>query len=712
MGKLNAKLDLMEVVKAPNIVEMLDDEDIQIIQASVKDGFERDVNSRDKWTENYKEALKLALQVVEQKTEPWTGCANVKFPLVSIAAMQFTARAYPLLVDNNDLVKAKVYGKDPDGALNDAANRIAAHMTWQCMEQMEEWEDEHDTGLTVLAILGTMYKRNVFDTEEKRQSSTMLTPAQFVENYYTKTVPDRAPRGTFIMPLFSNDVRSRVVQGLWTDYDEAGAIIRAQAQPYRTADEVVRDKREGVSPPPLDDATPTTFLEQMCWFDLDGDGYKEPYLAVIEKERGCLRRLSARFGKDSIKYRDKKIYTIEPDPMYTRYKLLPSPDGSCMGIGYGRLLGPINDAVDTAINQMLDAGAMATQGGGFLGRGARIGSGSIRFQPNEWKRVDVVGAALKDNVFPLPVREPSTVLFQLTGLLIQYAERLTSSQELQMGENIGQNTPAATARTMDENGARAFAGAFKRVWRAMRNEFKTQYWINQRFFSQDAAFDELTQGKEPMVRASDYEISSVHISPAADPKVTSSGAKKEAADRLFQVSTKMPNFNRYRSILRWLKAYDTPAIEEVFPPLPQGQADLPPPPDYQGEELKVKQKLAEIKELDVKSALQSKVLELQIKAQKTSAEIMELQAQALKYMSDAKNDAEGNQIALINSAIGAKKQQMDHLLSLVETMMGAKEIFNGTSGISDTGTQAGGQGTVAPASGHAAALASAIGAGR
>ena len=712
MYTFKARLDLETVAKTPNIVELLEDADIQAIQRSVKEGFERDMNSRDKWNDNYKEALKLALQVSEKKTEPWTGCANVKFPLVSIAAMQFTARAYPLLVDNNDLVKAKVYGEDPSGALTAAADRIAAHMTWQCMEQMEEWEDEHDTGLTVLAILGTMYKRNVFNTDEKRQTSTMLTPAQFVENYYTKSTPDYAPRGTYVMPLFNNDVRSRVVQGLWSDYDETGTIIRAQAQPYITVDDTVRDKREGVSPPPLDDATPTTFLEQLCWFDLDGDGYKEPYIAVIEKERGCLRRLAARFGKDSIERRNGAIYHIEPDPMYTRYKLLPSPDGSCMGIGYGRLLGPINDAVDTAINQMLDAGAMATQGGGFLGRGARIGSGSIKFTPNEWKRVDVVGSSIKDNIFPLPVREPSSVLFQLTGLLIQYAERLTSSQELQMGENIGQNTPAATARTMDENGARAFAGAFKRVWRSMRNEFKTQHWINQRFFSQDAAFDELTQGKNPIVQASDYEISSVHISPAADPKVTSSGAKKEAADRLFQAAMKMGGFNRYRSTVRWLKAYDTPAIDEVFPPLPQGQSDLAPPPDYQGEELKVKQSLAETKKLDVQGKLQLGILKLQGEVQKIGAEVIELQAQALKYMSDAKNDAEGNQIALINSAIGAKKQQMDHLLSLVETMMGAKEIFNDTSGAGGTDTQAGRQGTVAPASRNATALAGAIGAGR
>jgi chaperonin GroES len=684
--QLTTKLSLDELTRSINIAEQLTEHECNDIARWVIDGYEADKTSRKEWEERNAEALKLALQVRERKTEPWEGCSNVKFPLVTMAALYYHARAYPLLVNENDLVKCKVYGADPKGEKAARAVRVSEHMTWQNIEQMDEWESEHDKALLVQAILGVAVKKRWFDPVRRRQRTCVLGPNDFVVNYYTRGDINEAPRATHVMELQPNDVQERVVRGVYCDdYDERtesegddrlGMPEENQALPRTNELTQVAEERTGIRKPPLDNTAPVTMLEQACWLDLDGDEYEEPYFITVEQETGRLRRIVARYTASDIQRRASAVVGIRPERCYTKYGLIPAPDGSWYDIGFGHLLGPINASVDTALNQMFDAGTMSTVGGGFLGRGARLKAGDQRFRPYEWKTVDSIGDDLRKNIVALDIKEPSAVLFQLMMFLVQYAERTASANEIQTGENPGQNTPAYTTRVMNQNGARIFAAIYKRTWRSMRDEFRIQFSLNNAYLQGDEAYDDVVNGTGGIVTVQDYRLSPPFICPAADPNVISDEERIARAQQDMQLALQVPGFNRYKTIRRYLEAKRTPAIDDIFPrPAsqqgPNGQpveGDLPVPPDPKLLTVQVKQQELQLKAQDVQMKIRATIIQLQQAAQKLGAEILELRARSVMELAQAKSVDQGQQIALIDAMIGAKKANMDATTALIESM--------------------------------------------
>lgn len=733
-------LSIAKLASAPNIATLLDDETNKTIATQAVAGYKDDVASREDWVKRNGDAMRLALQVANKKTDPWEGCANVKFPLVTIAAMHYHARAYPLLVDGNDLVKCITYGPDPDGQKAARARRIAEHMTWQALEQQPEWEEEHDRLLLIKAILGTAYKRTAFDAVRGRQISVAVSPEHLVCNYYSKGDVNDYVRATYVMEMQPNDVRERVVRGVYIDYDtDDGAndadtdqddptntnddnALGIQREPVRNEMTVARDERTGVIPPQQETSStaPITMLEQLCWLDLDDDDYAEPYIVTVELETQRLRRIVARYTRADVHIVDRKVAHISPERIYTKYGLIPSPDGSCLDIGFGHLLGPINESVNTAINQIFDGATMATLGGGFLGRGARMKGGDARFKPNEWKHIDTIGGDLAKNIVSLPVREPSAMLLQLVLFLVNYGERVASANEIQQGENVGQNTPAETARTMNQNGGRIFAAMFKRAWRSMRDEFRVKFDLNRTYLRSDVAFRDLTmasRGGAPMVSDADYEKArTTDVRPAADPTVISEQQLVEQATAVMQLSMTAPGFHRYNSMRRYLEARRVPNIDEIFPrpqapvgpdgqPAPGPAPDLPAPPDPKMLKVQIDAQKLALDKLKIQNDLRTSMLTLQMQAQKIGAEILELRSRSVMELAQAKGVDQGHQIALIDAQIGAKKNHMDFVMGMVDAM--AKTIGSvsdggsGDGGSEAAGSDAGAAGGMAPAGDNA-----------
>lgn len=733
---MDAKVTLTvdSMISMMNIADHLTNAQCSKIAQQVLDGYNADVNSRKEWEEANANALKLALQVVEKKSEPWPGCSNVKFPLVTVAALHYQARAYPGLINDNDLVKAKPFGPDPTGEKAAQCDRISAHMTWQCMEQMPEWEENMDRGLLIQPILGWFAKKLYFDPVNLRNKSEVVSPKDLVVNYWVKGDINEAQRATHVIKFKHNDIYERVARGVWCNYgeveketaeedrNESGeekwadtAVAKAGGEPLRNAFTAEEEKANSMTRPPVDETTPVDVLEQICWLDLDDDGYNEPYFVVVERETGRLRRIVARWSSDGV-YRRKgadkieRIVKIVPDAVYVKYGFIPNPDGSFYDLGFGRLLGPINDAVDTSLNMMIDAGNMATAGGGFVGRGARMKSGAYFFKPHEWKQVETIGGSLRDNLVPLPVREPSTVLFQLLGFLVSYAERIASANDLQVGENIGQNTPAATAQTMDQNGQRVYAGIFKRAWRAARDEFRILHQLNRLFIEQDPLYEDLVAAGG-MLKPGDYDSKMTSICPAADPTVVSDLQKQQQAEMVMGLAFKVPGFNRYKSVRRVLESRRVPAIDEVFPPPPPNQdgtpGDLPSPPDPKMLEIQVKQGQLKLDQIEFQASSKLELMELQGKLQEMAAHTQELQAQAIKFLADAKSAGEGQEIALLNTAIGAYKHRMDSILGWVDHLLTAHKQTTEASSATPSGStdNASGEGAMGGVPGNAGLFA-------
>ncbi len=724
--EMKTKLSLEQIIAevSGNLCKYFEPDELNMIGGEAREGYDKDLISRSEWEIRQAEANKLALQVYEQKVVPWLNASSVKFPLITVAALQYHAKAYPSLVSGVDLVKCRVIGQDPDGEKAARAKRVSTHMSWQNLEQDPAWEAEHDKMLLVQGIAGCAFKKLVFEPGPARQVSMLVLPENIVINYFTLSLID-SPRFTHTFFLDANKIRQRELDGRFHSLkDEQG---RETTEPVITADDseikAARQEAQGTQAPEVEKITPYFTGEQYCWWDFDGDGYEEPYIVTFDVASAKVRRIQPRFLPSMVKFlsgkkmsdysqrgedgkseydipRKEEVYRIEPVHIFTKYGFIPSPDGGFYDIGLGSILGPLNATVNTTINQMLDAGTMSMLGGGFLGRGFKDKGGPIAFRPNTWFPVDAPGDDLRKNILPLPTKEPSAVLFQLLGLLLQYSERIVSATDIQMGENPGQNTPAETTRTLNENGARVYNAIYKRTWRAMRDEFRIQYALNKIYLIADEDFEDLTTGKGAMVRAEDYEGPSQDVRPAADPHIVSDTQALDQAKMLVQMAEGMQGFNRYKSRLRLLTAMRIPNIEEVMPP-PQGPdpkdpskmvplPDFPPMPNPKMLEVQVKQGLLKVKELEFQAEQKERQIELMTEAQEAMARIENLKAQAAEHMAKAKATAEDPVIKMMFASIEAQEKDKDRMIEMAKAI---GERMDKQNEAGDAGSPMGGMAT-------------------
>lgn len=686
MLKLTQHISLTpDVIEAPNLADRFSVEDRAAIGMKVWQGYDRDLFSRLPWERRMESGMNLAMQVTKDKNFPWPGSANVVFPLITIAALQFSARSYGNLIVPPDVVQYRVTQEDPTGDLRLRADRISKHMSWQVLEGDQGWEEQHDRLFINLAIVGTAFIKTYFSPSRKHNVSELVLARDLVIDYYAKSV-EAASRKTQRIPLFRNELYERMAQDQYIDYRNEAWFNG----PARPSNQPTVDYRTGQVQPQSDQDTPFMGLEQHCYLDLDGDGYAEPYIATIEESSKCLLRLVARFEDRDVTRRGKTIQAIQPTEYYTKYSFIPAPDSGIYDIGFGVLLGPLNEAVNSGINQLLDAGTMSNSTGGFLGRGAKIRGGGISMAPWEWKRVDSTGDDLRKSMVPLPVREPSAVLFNLLGLLINYTDRISGSVDIMVGVNPGQNTPAETSRNMIEQGMQVYTAIFKRVWRSMKNEFKKLHGLNAIYLNEREKFG--STGATAL--REDYQSDPEQICPSADPHVTSAQMRIMKATLLRQAAYSAPGYNRDEVERRYLRALQIEGIDNVY----VGIEKSPPPEDP---------KLA-IEKL----RLQEKALKHQIQREQFAYTLMET-----RKLNEAKIEQLRAQAASLVAGIGGA--QASHELEVFDTVLAHLNEHNqlmneriqtllsgGNDGdeSGDTGGGAGGMGALAQGSGDAGSM--------
>ena len=604
-----------EAIQEVNIAKKLTDEQLTKIGADVVEGYQADEDSRKEWKTNLEEWTKTALQISDKKTFPWPNASNIKFPLLSTAAMQFAARAYPTLVPaDGKIVKCRVVGSDPTGEKTNRAIRISKHMSYQVLEEMEEWDEQMDRLLITLPIAGTVFKKTYYDPEKQRNVSCLVMPKDLCVNYYAKTLED-CERTTEIHEFNKRKIEEKVRKGLYLDVK--------LGEPSVDTDQPSTSNPSGTKPPQDDNTTPYIILEQHCFLDLDKDDYPEPYVVTVEKESQKVLRIAARFGTEGVEVDEQgKVVCIHPDEYYTKYSFFPNPDGGFYDIGFGRLLGPINASVNTIINQLTDAGTLSNMQSGFIGKGLRVKMGETKFSPGEWKAVNATGTDIKSQIFPLPVREPSEVLFKLLTLLSQSAKELASVAEIFVGKMPGQNTPATTTMASIEQGMKLFTAVYKRVYRSMAKEFRKIYKLNRTYLDPQTEIDVLD---EPL-QASDYQSNENDIIPAADPSAASSQERTQKAQNLMQIIG-LGTLNPMAITERMLEALEIPDPEKLMQqPQPQ--------PDPKAEALKLKAQL-DMQTAEHDMALKEKELQLKQAGEAHKAEMAKaLNEQKLQFAAD------------------------------------------------------------------------------
>jgi chaperonin GroES len=643
---------------------MLDEEALKTIGAAVWDEWTIDKTSRQDWEDKTAEAMKLALQVMEEKTFPWENASNVKFPVVTLAALQYQARAYPSLIPSPDVVKCKVVGPDPDGAKQQRADRIAEFMSFQVLEEDECWEENTDKVLISQAIVGCAFKKSYFDPALKHNVSEHVLAKDLYIPYFAKSL-DKASRITQILYVSKNDLVQKNRLGFYTEYDSKSQPSIDTSSPLYEA----REEAQGVHAPSNDPSASIELLEQHRYLDLDGDGYEEPYIVTVVKDTQQVLRIVARYFSDDIKRNTKgQIVCIYPQHYFTKFSFIPSPDGGIYDLGFGVLLGPLNQSINTILNQLVDAGTLANTAGGFLGRGVKFRSGDNSFKPFEWKRVDSTGDDLRKGVFPLPVREPSPVLFQLLSLLIDYSERVGMSVDPLVGVNPGQNTPAETSRNMIAEGQRVFNAVFKRTYRGLKEEFRKLYKLNTLYMNDQQDYYVGDEWKQAL--QADFSGDGKEIVPAADPNMITDEQKINQAMML--KSTAMENPGMYNGLeveKRYLKALKIPEAE--IQQLLNTQPPPPPPPDPKLIVESMKLEFAKYKlQTDVQLAIMDKQQELAY----LQAEITEKEARAMLAMAQAESVESGQQLAALQQAVALMKQKQDGVKQALEVLVKVKEL--------------------------------------
>jgi chaperonin GroES len=661
---LKDKFDIRDLAYEANIANLLCKEDLQTIGVQIVKDFDNDLLSRSSWEKRTETSLKLALQVAEIKNFPWANASNVKFPLITIAALQYHARSYPVLIDSDLPVKCRVVGEDKEGLRTLRATRVEQHMSYQLLEEDEDWESEMDKVLITQPIIGCAFKKTYYDPIKKHNISENVLAKDLVVNYWTKSL-ETASRVTHVLQMTKNEIYERVARGLWLDVSEGRQQQYASIAMGNNLQQA-QDKAQGLQPPePNDSSTPIEMLEQHCYIDFDDDGYAEPYIAYVRRDNKQVARIVARYSDSDIeRNKDGVILSIKAEQYFTKYPFIPSPDGGFYDLGFGVLLGPLNESINTIINQLVDAGTMANTAGGFLSRGIKLRGGNYSFNPMEWKHVDTTGDDLRKGIVPLPVREPSQVLFTLLSLLINYGERISGSVDILAGQNPGQNTPAETTRTMAEQGMKIFNGIFKRTHRSLKQEFRKLYRLNQIFITENTPYisNAMNTG---MVLATDYEGPVTDVMPTADPSVTSDTQRMNQAAAIAQRVTATPGlYNRYEAEYNFLKAMKVNNIDKILPD-PKGPNAVPPPvnPKVQIEQLKAQAKQAS-DELNMKMAL----LKLMSEAEFNQAQIQKLEAEAEAIKIGIATEGEKMRIQEINMQIALQRERREGVISSIQTM--------------------------------------------
>ncbi len=568
---------LRKLLEAKNIAENLKEEQLEKISQQVSEGFEYDLRSRAEWERNLEAWTNLALQVKEEKNFPWRDASNVKYPLLSTAAMQFNARAYPSLVPSTgDIIKCEVLGYDRDGTKLEQAKRVAKFMSYQLLYEMDGWEEDMDKLLIMLPIVGTLFKKTYYNSVLKHNVSELILPKDLVVNYWAKSL-DCAERVSQVILLNKRQVKERQMSGIYLDVELGDPVLI-----------VPDDTKASIQ---QDSTLPYEIIEQHTYYDMDDDGYAEPYVITFERNTRKVLRIAARFDEETIFVDDDgELQKIEPIQYYTKFSFIPNPNGSFYDIGFGLLLSPINESVNTLINQLIDAGTLSNLQGGFLGKGLKLKMGESRWTPGEWKTMNTTADDLRKQIVPLPTKEPSNVLFELMGTLVTSGKELASVAEIFVGKMPGQNTPATTTMATIEQGMKVFTAVYKRIYRALKLEYKKLFRLNNVYLdpSKYAAVVDTEIGPQ------DFDTKTYDVCPSADPSTPTQTEKLMKAQGLAELLP-LGTLDPLEVTKRILEAQEQPNIEQLFSQQIKQTGQFQPPPDPKMQEMHMKGQLEERK---------------------------------------------------------------------------------------------------------------------
>lgn len=642
---------LLELINKKNLSEDYDDDKRKEIARQVCEGFEIDKESRSEWLDKNTRAMEMVHQVGEaaaEKNDPFENSARVIYPLLAPAIIQSTARLVPHLRRNDKAVLIHVAGEDPMGTIQERAERVSKYLNWEILVK-SKWMLRSHKLTSILTAWGMCFRKQYFDEIRDEVCDEILHPRDVIINNATQTLED-ANRITVISYLNQNDIVSQINLGYFNS--DLDPTLKDKSK----FDLLKDGNYETIENDPKDDQPIYEILEQYCYLDLDEDGYAEPYIAFVHAPSETLMGLYCAYEADDIKLdRNLNFIAIERRLRITDYHYIDDPDGGYYSIGLNHLLINPNEAINALLRQLEDSGTLANYQGGFCTKLAKTKQRDLRFtKPGQWKVLECPpDTDLTKAFLPLPTKEPSAVLFQLLGLLIESGKEIGGITDIMTGDTPAQNVPATTILALIEQGTRAFKPIVEKLFYSLATEMKIRFHLSKNI-SQEKY--QRFHNNEQVSLVQDFEEDSFDITPVADPSISSEAQKYARMQALIQA---MPNFpgliNPSAVLVEYLKQLELHNPEQyMIPPEQQQQA---PDPKLIAAQLKhqvdmaklqimqadeqIKQKEVEVKMLKTKIDQQ----EMALKANESQAKIGKMKADAFKDQQQAEHSERMTKVA-------------------------------------------------------------------
>lgn len=509
-----------------NLAEFMDDNAIESLGKELVEYYDADVESRKDWTRMYVEGLSLLGLEYEEKTEPWEGACGVYHPILAEAVVRFQSETIMETFPAAGPVKTTIIGKETPEK-NDAADRVKADMNYQLTEVMSEYRPEHERLLWALPIAGSAFKKVYYDPTLGRQVASFIPPEMLVVPYGSSSL-ETAERVTHVMRKTENELKKLQAAGFYRDVE--------LGEPLKDRDDIEEAKAHLVGEEAVSDADGRyRILEMHVELDLPGfedkdkdgkpTGIALPYVVTVD--RGSQKILAIRrnwYEDDPLKLKRQHFVHYTYVPGFGFY-----------GFGMMHLIGGYAKSATSIIRQLVDAGSLANLPGGLKSKGLRVKGDDTPIAPGEWRDVDVPSGTVRDNILPLPYKEPSATLYQLLQTIVDEGRRFAAAADLKVSD-MSANAPVGTTLAILERALKVMSAVQARVHFSMKQEFKLLKEIIKDYAPRDYAYD--VDRAPRSARASDYDV--VDVIPVSDPNAATMSQKVVQYQTVMQMAEKDP----------------------------------------------------------------------------------------------------------------------------------------------------------------------------
>jgi len=548
MGEIEVEFD-------SNLAEVIDDSDLSRIASDLIGKFDGDKSSRSDWEQVYKQGLDQLGLEIEDRTTPWAGACGVFHPMLSEAVVRFQSQTIQEIMPAKGPVKTQIWGL-ASKEREKQAKRVQDYMNFQLCEVMTEYRSETEKLLFSLPLAGSAFRKIYFDPSLGRPTS-MFVPAEDFVVAFNEAGLEQAERYTHIMNRSTNQIKKLQVSGFYRDVELSSSYIEESP---------ITDKyREiGGVKPSYEKEDRHQLLEMHVDVDLPGfeddDGIALPYVITIEKGSSTVLSIYRNWDEED-EFRTKKQH-------FVHYGYVP-------GIGFYNLglihmVGGLAKSATSLLRQLVDAGTLSNLPGGLKTRGLRIKGDDTPIMPGEFRDVDVPGGVIRDNITFLPYKEPSSVLYQLLGNIVEEGRRFASMADLKVAD-MNQEAPVGTTLAIMERAMKVQSAIQARIHASLKQEYKILSKIIFDYTEPDYPY-ETDEGEG--IKLEDFD-DRVDIVPVSDPNASSMAQRIMQYQAALQLAAQAPNLYDLPLLHRqMMELIGIPNADQVVP-----SSDEVPPKD-------------------------------------------------------------------------------------------------------------------------------------